>query len=213
MNNNSGPMLGGSMQGANNPDFSDAVTFAMFNSGANFNILTSIATTPSAGPYRYVRYLSSDIRTPTIAELEIYGGTLAGTPANLTANARDTGATLTWNTVSGATRYIVKRSTNPGGPYLTVDANVTGTSFTDTGLTAGTTYYYVVAAINAVGEGSPSAEVSAADQYAKWLTDSGQPGNAGFNQDSNGVPNGVRYMNPDGLRVSPVAGNPSFSSV
>lgn len=213
MNGNTSPMLAGCVQGANNASFSDAVTFAMFNSGPNSNILTSIATNPSTGTYRYVRYLSSDLRTPTIAELEIHGGTLPGVPAGIAANARDTGATLTWESVPGATRYKVKRSTNPGGPYVTVDSNVTGLNFADTGLTAGNTYHYVVSAMNAIGEGSNSAEASAADRYAKWLTESGLPGNAGFNQDSNGLPTGVRYMNPDGLRVSASAAQAPFSTV
>ncbi|WAC18300.1 fibronectin type III domain-containing protein [Luteolibacter sp. SL250] len=213
MNNNSSPMLAGCVQGANNADFSDAVTFAMFDSGPNYNILTSIATNPSAGTYRYVRYLSSDLRTPTIAELEFYGGTLPGAPAGLTANARDTGAALTWETVAGATRYKVKRSTNPGGPYLTLDSNVTGLDFADTGLTAGTTYHYVVSAMNAVGEGNHSAEASTADQYFKWLTESGLAGSTGFNQESGGIPAGVRYMNPDGLRISQGPGQISLSSV
>ncbi len=52
------------------------------------------------------------------------------------------------------------RSTTSGGPYTTV-ASPTGTSYTDTGLTNGTTYYYVVAAVDLAGTGPNSSQASA----------------------------------------------------
>ena len=60
---------------------------------------------------------------------------------------------------SGATSYNVKRSTTSNGEVTFT--NVTGTSYTDTGLTNGTTYYYKVSALNAGGESTNSAQVSA----------------------------------------------------
>ena len=42
--------------------------------------------------------------------------------------------------------YRVKRATTNGGPYTTV-TTVTTVSYTNTGLTNGTTYYYVVSAL------------------------------------------------------------------
>jgi subtilisin family serine protease len=82
-------------------------------------------------------------------------------PANLVASAADRQVRLSWSVVGGATRYRVKRSTTPGGPYVDVTSNVKGLQFTDTGLTNGTTYYYVVSAINLLGESAPSVEASA----------------------------------------------------
>lgn len=67
---------------------------------------------------------------------------------------------VTWNAVAGATSYRVKRSATSGGPYTLV-GTATGTSFMNSGLTSGTTYYYVVSAVNAVGEGPHSTQVSA----------------------------------------------------
>ena len=68
--------------------------------------------------------------------------------------------TVSWNAVSGATSYTIKRSTTNGGPYTNV-GTTTGTSFTNGGLTSGTTYFYVVSASNAQGQGPNSAQVSA----------------------------------------------------
>jgi hypothetical protein len=68
--------------------------------------------------------------------------------------------TLTWSPVSGATNYNVKRSPNSGGPY-TIIANTGDTTYIDTDVIGGTTYYYVISALNAGGEGPSSAEVSA----------------------------------------------------
>ncbi len=60
----------------------------------------------------------------------------------------------------GATSYHVKRGTASGGPYTQVGAP-TGTVYGDTGLTDGTTYYYVVTAVNSNGESANSNEATA----------------------------------------------------
>lgn len=82
-------------------------------------------------------------------------------PTGLNATAGDTEVSLTWNAAAGAVSYTVKRSTSQGGPYAEVEDEIAGTSYNDTGLTNGTTYYYVVSAVNAGGESPDSSEVSA----------------------------------------------------
>ena len=69
--------------------------------------------------------------------------------------------TLSWTASAGAASYTVERATVSGGPYTAVASGVTTTSYTNTGLTNGTTYYYVVAAVNAGGSSPNSSQVSA----------------------------------------------------
>jgi endo-1,4-beta-xylanase len=85
-------------------------------------------------------------------------------PTGLTATAGNGQATLSWNAASGATGYIVKRSITSGGPYTVVANNLTATSFNNSGLVNGTTYFYVASAVNASGESANSAQVSATPQ-------------------------------------------------
>jgi len=81
-------------------------------------------------------------------------------PQGLAATAGNAQVALTWNASSSATSYNVKRSTSNGSGYATI-ASPNTTSFSDTGLTNGTPYYYVVSAVNSAGESPNSAQVSA----------------------------------------------------
>ncbi|HEU4389440.1 MAG TPA: endo-1,4-beta-xylanase [Blastocatellia bacterium] len=82
-------------------------------------------------------------------------------PTGLVATAGNGQVALTWNASSGATSYNVKRATTSGGPYTTIASNVSTTSFTNSGLANGTTFFYVVSAVNAAGESGNSSQVSA----------------------------------------------------
>jgi hypothetical protein len=82
-------------------------------------------------------------------------------PTMFSALAGDRQVLLLWQGVPFATGYNLKRATVSGGPYTPVTTGVVGASFSDSGLSNGTTYYYVLTSTNQFGESAPSAEVSA----------------------------------------------------
>jgi len=88
-------------------------------------------------------------------------------PAGLAAVAGNAQASLSWTAATGATNYNVKRATASGGPYTTA-ATPTGISYIKTGLTNGTTFYYVISALNAGGESANSGQVSASPVLAGY---------------------------------------------
>lgn len=88
-------------------------------------------------------------------------GTPPAAPTGVTATSANAQVSLSWTASAGASSYHVKRSTTSGSGYVQIAAP-TVTSYTDTGLTNGTTYYYVVSALNTAGESPNSTQVSAA---------------------------------------------------
>ena len=82
-------------------------------------------------------------------------------PTGLTATATATGINLSFTAVRGATSYTILRGAMTGGPYTAISTAQTGTTYTDTAVTAGTTYFYVVTATNNYGTGPNSNEASA----------------------------------------------------
>ncbi len=81
-------------------------------------------------------------------------------PAGLGATPGNALVTLTWNASSGATSYHVKRATTNGGPYTQVGAP-SATTYSDSSVTNGTTYFYVISALDSAGESANSTQISA----------------------------------------------------
>lgn len=81
----------------------------------------------------------------------------AGTPAAAAGNGM---IGLAWPAAPNASSYNVKRATASGGPFTTV-ATTSGTSYLNTGLTNGVTYFYVISSVNALGESANSGSASA----------------------------------------------------
>ncbi|MGW0083145.1 extracellular catalytic domain type 1 short-chain-length polyhydroxyalkanoate depolymerase [Streptomyces sp. NPDC003393] len=113
----------------------------------------------STGTY-YLNYICSSYHTAKFWGLDGSGGQ-GGTgslpaPSGLAVTGTtDTGASLTWNPVSGAASYNVYRNGTKVG-------SATGTMYTDGGLSAATSYSYTVAAVDSSGAvGASSAPVTA----------------------------------------------------
>ena len=91
--------------------------------------------------------------------------TTAGAPTLTSATAGDGKIDLAWTAPSNGgspiTGYRIYRGTTSGSETLLTNAGGSTTTYTDTSATNGTTYYYEVSAVNAVGEGLPSNERSA----------------------------------------------------
>jgi len=81
-------------------------------------------------------------------------------PTGLTATASNASVTLSWTASTGAASYKVYRRTSTSGES-TIAPSVTSPPYPDTTAINGTTYYYMVAAVNSAGTSAPSAEVSA----------------------------------------------------
>jgi hypothetical protein len=81
-------------------------------------------------------------------------------PKGLSATASNSVVTLSWSALIGATNYYIKRATVSGGPYATIATN-TLTTYSDTAVLNGVSYYYVVSAALGAGESADSAEVRA----------------------------------------------------
>ena len=78
----------------------------------------------------------------------------------LNAVANNGSVVLNWSTVA-ADSYTVLRGNAVGGPFTPIATNVTGTTYTDSGVTNGTTYYYQVQGVVQLGSGPVSATVPA----------------------------------------------------
>ena len=154
------------------------------SSGAtSYNVLRS---TTSNGPYSNI---ATGVTTPSYTDTTVTNGTTyyyvvqaansagtsansnqasatptvppPGTPTNLTATAGNAQVSLSWTASPGATSYNVLRSITSGGPYGNIATGVTTPSYTDTTVTNGTIYYYVVQAVNSSGTSGNSNQASA----------------------------------------------------
>ncbi|HEX2641394.1 MAG TPA: M14 family zinc carboxypeptidase [Thermoanaerobaculia bacterium] len=176
-------------------------TFEMYpvSSSPGFYPPDEVIPTETARNRAAVLYLLDKAACPyaVIGKQAQYCDAVPGAPSGLAATPGNGQASLTWTAASGATEHNVYRGTASGGPFTKIQSNLTGTSFTDTGLTNGTTYYYVVTGTNGVGEGPNSNEASATPVLPPtvvtftsvaaddgWVLESSETANAGGSIDS-----------------------------
>jgi len=159
-------------------------TFTEFDAGGGNIGLRAMnngryVTAPNGGNDALIAQ-STTIGTPESFLPVFVSGVPPSVPANLRATAGNTRTSLNWISSASATGYNVRRSTASGGPYAVIATNVAVTSYTDSGLTNGTTYYYVVSAVNLAGESANSVQVYAmpgALDRTIWVASSSTAGN------------------------------------
>ena len=98
-----------------------------------------------------VRWEGPGITKQLIPNSALYRDTTPpAAPAGLTATPGDGEVLLDWNdnSESDLAGYNVYRSTTPGSGYSNVDSLLSGSAYTDSSVTNGTTYYYVVTAVD-----------------------------------------------------------------
>lgn len=88
-------------------------------------------------------------------------GQVPNAPTGLGATAGNAQVALTWNSSASATSYNVYRANSSNGYSTPLITGLATTNYTDTTVTNGNTYYYVVTAVNGSGESGYSNEVSA----------------------------------------------------
>ena len=108
----------------------------------------------------------------TFAPMFATSSTAPATPTSLTATAGDGQAALSWTASVGASKYDVYRKSGSDYPYL---GQTTATSYTDTGLTNGTTYYYKVSALDSNDNESAATDAVPATPASGAVAQSGLP--------------------------------------
>ncbi len=130
---------------------------------ATFNTLTGglTGTPTTAGSYANIIISVSDGQASTA--LPAFAITVNATSATGTATLSWTPPTLNTDgsTLTDLAGYTIYYGTNPGNLSSTVGINSAGaTSYTISGLTKGTTYYFALASVNATGISSPLSDVA-----------------------------------------------------
>jgi hypothetical protein len=121
-------------------------------------------------------------------------------PTGVTATAQSSSSIqVSWGSVSGATSYKVYYEIGSSSDKNLADT-VTGTSYTHNGLTASTTYYYYIKAVNSAGESGYSS-------YKSATTSSDSGGNGG----NDGGTTVTKPSTPTGVTATPSSSSITIS--
>jgi len=114
-----------------------------------------------------VNAIGESAASPQVSATPGAATAIPSSPAGVAASAGDSQVTISWNFAAGAASYNIYWSTSSGvTPANGIQIQGATSPYVQTGLTNGTSYYYVVTAVNAMGESAPSSQVSATPALA-----------------------------------------------
>jgi pectate lyase len=109
--------------------------------------------------YYLVTAVNADSESPPSSEASATPGTATLAAPLLSVVPGVNQLALSWTSIPLATSYTINRSDRLGQETLYRTA-ITGTTFTDTNVISGQTYFYTVKAVNTTGQGDASNEAS-----------------------------------------------------
>lgn len=134
---------------------------------------------------------------------KVFSDASVSAPSGLAAVALLNRANLNWSEFIGASSYSVKRASNSGGPYTTLASGLTSPAWTDTTVSAGVTYYYVVSASAGATESVNSAELAVTPKTSIGIN-AGGAATGNFGADA-WYSTGNAYSNGNAINTSGVA--------
>ncbi|CAH0148640.1 MULTISPECIES: cellulose binding domain-containing protein [unclassified Pedobacter] len=149
--------------------------YSTIQAAITLNSFTDPAPVPEVNNYYVITAFTGDMESAN--SNVVFANVPPGIPGRPVITNQSDRINLLWDAANGASSYKVKRGTVSGGPYTTV-ATVSTTSYTDTNVTSGNPYFYVLSSLGATKESANSLEAfgSPGANSAIWsptpLTDS-----------------------------------------
>jgi hypothetical protein len=128
---------------------------SVFGAGMNASGVVGLVLTPKQTATLTVTFAPAS--TVSVSGSVTVTSNAANSPMSITLSGTGVqtasySVALVWSPISGVAGYNVYRGSVSGGPYtLITNAPVTTTTFTDTNVQSGQTYYYAVTSLNSVG--------------------------------------------------------------
>jgi fibronectin type 3 domain-containing protein len=136
--------------------------FSLLASGLSSSSYSDSSVTNGTTYYYEVTATNSNGMSGYSSELSKMPMDVPSGPTSLVATSSSGSVSLSWQAASGlgSITYNIYRSTTSGSGYTSIASNLSAISYTDSSVTNGTSYFYIVKASNAAGLGSSSSEVA-----------------------------------------------------